>query len=135
MGKIDSLSKRLDREVGVERDNEDKMLVKLEWLEVRRTKEVEVIIEGIDLLKKVKQSRVKDDEIIKAVKKIKWVGVKILRDEEWREINSIMYKKGKVYISKDKKLRVEIIRLYYDIPVQEHGRQWKIVELVTRNFW
>jgi len=71
MGKIDSLSKRLDREVGVERDNEDKMLVKLEWLEVRRTKEVEVIIEGIDLLKKVKQSRVKDDEIIKAVKKIK----------------------------------------------------------------
>jgi len=135
MEKIDSLSKRLDREVGVERDNEDKMLVKLEWLEVRRTKEVEVIIEGIDLLKKVKQSRVKDDEIIKAVKKIKWVGVKILRDEEWREINSIMYKKGKVYISKDKKLRVEIIRLYYDIPVQEHGRQWKIVELVTRNFW
>jgi len=98
MGKIDSLSKRLDRKVGVERDNEDKMLVKLEWLEVRRTKEVEVIIEGIDLLKKVKQSRVKDDEIIKAVKKIKWVGVKILRDEEWREINSIMYKKGKVYI-------------------------------------
>jgi len=71
MEKIDSLSKRLDREVGVERDNEDKMLVKLEWLEVRRTKEVEVIIEGIDLLKKVKQSRVKDDEIIKAVKKIK----------------------------------------------------------------
>ena len=71
MGKIDSLSKRLDREVGVERDNEDKMLVKLEWLEVRRTKEVEVIIEGIDLLKKVKRSRVKDDEIIKAVKKIK----------------------------------------------------------------
>jgi len=135
MGKIDSLSKRLDREVGVERDNEDKMLVKLEWLEVRRTKEVEVIIEGIDLLKKVKQSRVKDDEIIKAVKKIKWVGVKILRDEEWREINSIMYKKGKVYISKDKKLRVEIIRLYYDILVQKHGRQWKIVELVTRNFW
>jgi len=135
MEKIDSLSKRLDREVGVERDNEDKMLVKLEWLEVRRTKEVEVIIEGIDLLKKVKQSRVKDDEIIKAVKKIKWVGVKILRDEEWREINSIMYKKGKVYISKDKKLRVEIIRLYYDIPVQKHGRQWKIVELVTRNFW
>ena len=89
----------------------------------------------MDLLEKVRQSRVRDDEVVKVMEEMKWAGVKILRDEEWREINSIMYKKGKVYISKDKKLRVEIIRLYYDIPVQEHGRQWKIVELVTRNFW
>jgi len=46
-----------------------------------------------------------------------------------------MYKKKKVYIPKDKKLRVEIIRLYHDTPVKEHGGQWKIVELVTYNFW
>jgi len=30
MGKTDSLSRRLDWEVGIEKDNEDKMLVKLE---------------------------------------------------------------------------------------------------------
>jgi len=34
MGKVDSLSKRPDWEVGVERDNKNKTLVKLEWLEV-----------------------------------------------------------------------------------------------------
>jgi len=61
--------------------------------------------------------------------------VKILRDKEWREINGIIYKEKKVYIPKDNILRVEIIRLHYDMLVGEHGGQWKIVELVTRNFW
>jgi len=31
-----------------------------------------------------------------------------------------MYKEGKVYVPKDKVLRVEIIRLYYNIPVGEY---------------
>ena len=34
IGKVDSLSKRPDWEVGVERDNKNETLVKLEWLEV-----------------------------------------------------------------------------------------------------
>ena len=36
---------------------------------------------------------------------------------------------------KDNKLRAEIVRLYYDMPVEGHREQWKTVELVTRNFW
>ena len=40
MGKADSLSRRLNWEVGVERDNEDETLVKPKWLEVRRTERV-----------------------------------------------------------------------------------------------
>jgi len=78
MGKVDSLSRRSDWEVGVERDNEDETLVKLEWLEVRKTEKVEVIIEGVDLLEKVRQSKVKDDEIVKAVEEMKWARVKML---------------------------------------------------------
>ena len=46
-----------------------------------------------------------------------------------------MYKERKVYVLKDNKLRAEIIRLHHDIPVGGHGGQWKIVELVTQNFW
>ena len=42
----------------------------------------EVIVKGVDLLEKVIQSKVKDDEVVKAVKEIKWAGVKMLRDEE-----------------------------------------------------
>jgi len=66
----------------VERDNENKTLVKPKWLEVRRTEIVETMVEGVDLLEKVKQSKVKDDEVVKAVEEIKRAGVKMLRDEE-----------------------------------------------------
>ena len=68
MGKADSLSRRPDQEVGVERDNEDETLVKPEWLEVRRIETVEIIIEWVDLLEKVKQSKVKDDKVIEEMK-------------------------------------------------------------------
>ena len=80
--KANSLSRRLDWKVEVERDNENKTLVKPEWLVVRRTEKVEIIVEEVDLLEKVKQSKVKDDKIIKAIEEMKWAGVKILRDKE-----------------------------------------------------
>jgi len=71
MGKADSLSRRPDWEVGVERDNEDKTLVKPEWLEVRKTERVEIIVEGVDLLEKVRKSKVKNDKVVKAVEEMK----------------------------------------------------------------
>jgi len=82
MGKADSLNRRPDWEVGVERDNEDETMIKPEWLEVRKTEVVEIIVDGVDLLEKVKGSKVKDDEVVKAVEEMKRAGVKMLRDEE-----------------------------------------------------
>ena len=38
-------------------------------------------------------------------------------------------------MSKDEVLRVEIIRLHHDMPMGGHKGQWKMAELVTRNFW
>jgi len=58
-----------------------------------------------------------------------------LRDKEWREVDSIIYKKEKVYVPKDDKLRTEIIRLHHDMPVGGYRGQWKTVKLVTHNFW
>jgi len=98
MGKADSLSRRPDWEIGVEKDNEDETLIKPEWLKVRRAEIVEIIVDGVDLLKEVRKSKVKDDEVLKAVEEMKRAGVKMLRDEEWREVDGIMYKEGKVYI-------------------------------------
>jgi len=57
--------------VGVERDNEDRVLVKKEWLEVRATQVVEIVIKGIDLLKKIRKSEPKDNKMIKAVEEMK----------------------------------------------------------------
>jgi len=136
MEKVDSLSRRLDWKVGVERDNKDQKLVKPEWLEVRKTETVEVIVDGVDLLEEVRKSKVKDNnEVVKVVEEMKRAGVKMLRNKEWREVDGVIYKEGKVYMPKDDKLRAEIIRLHHDTPVEGHGEQWKMVELVTQNFW
>ena len=96
---------------------------------------VEVIIKGVDLLDKVRKCEAKDDEVVKAMKKIKQAGVKILRDEEWHQKDGLMLKEEKVYVPKDEKLRAEVIRLHHNMSVGGHRGQWKIAELVTRNFW
>ena len=43
---------------------------------------MKVIVKKVDLLEKVKQSKVKDDKVIKVVEEIKQVGVKMLRDKK-----------------------------------------------------
>ena len=135
MGKADGLSKRPDWEVEVDKDNKKQVLVKKEWLEAKRIRVAEVIIEGIDLLDKVRKCEAKDNEVIKAIEEMKQAGVKILRDEEWHQENNLMLKEGKVYVPRDEKLRAEVIRLHHDTPVGGHRGQWKMAELVTKNFW
>ena len=49
---------------------------------MRKTEAIEIIVDRVDLLEKVRKSKVKDDEVVKAVEEMKQAGVKILRDEE-----------------------------------------------------
>jgi len=46
----------------------------------------------------------------------------------------LVLKKKKVYMLKDKKLRVEIIQLHYNVLITGSRGRWKITELVTRNY-
>jgi len=69
--KANSLSRRPDWEVGVEKDNKDETLVKPEWLEVRKTEVAEIIVDGVDLLEEVRKSKVKDNEVVKAIEEMK----------------------------------------------------------------
>ena len=81
MGRVDSLSRRVDWAERVERDNENQVMLKEEWLEVRA---MEQLVEGPEqeIVRKIKEVRDKDEEVIKTVEKIKKAGVKTLRDEE-----------------------------------------------------
>ena len=70
--KIDGLSRRLDWKVGVKNDNENKKLIKEEWI----WKLVEVVIEEleIDIIEKIKRAREKNNKVIRVVEKIKKTG-------------------------------------------------------------
>jgi len=37
----------------------------------------------VDLLEKARQSRVKNNEVVKTVEEMKQAGIKMLRDKEW----------------------------------------------------
>jgi len=80
--KTDSLSRRPNWEIEVDKNNKNKILVKPKWLIVKRTEKIEIIVKEVNLLEKVRWSKMKDNEVIKAVKEIKWVEVKMLRDKE-----------------------------------------------------
>ena len=84
---------------------------------------MEVVIEGVDLLEKIRKSKAKNDEVVKAVKEMKQAGVKMLRDKEWREENGLILRDKKVYVPRDKKLRAEVIQLHYDMLVEGHRGQ------------
>ena len=81
MGRADSLSRRVNWAEGVERDNKNQVMLKKEWVEIRA---MEQLVEGPekDIVKKIKEERDKDEEVIKAVEKMKKAGVKTLRDKE-----------------------------------------------------
>jgi len=106
----------------VKRDNENQVMLKKEWLEVRA---MEQLVEEPEekTVKKIKEVRDKDEEVIKVVEKMKKAGVKMLRDEEWQIKEGLVLKEGRVYVLKDKKLRVEIIQLHHDILIVGHGEQ------------
>jgi len=46
--------------------------------------------------------------------------VKVLRGEEWQLEEDLVLKKGKMYVPKDKTLRIEVIQLYHNVPVAGH---------------
>ena len=46
--------------------------------------------------------------------------VKELRENEWKIEGELMLKEGKVYVLKDKELRVEVIWVHHNVPAAEY---------------
>ena len=120
MRRADSLGRRVDWAEEVERDNENQVMLKEKWLEIRA---MEQLVEGPEkeIVKRIKEARNKDEEVIKVVEEMKKVGVKTLRDEGWQIEKELVLKEGKVYVPKDEKLKVEIIQLHHNMLIAGHG--------------
>jgi len=125
MGRADSLNRRADCVEGIERDNENQIMLKKEWLEIRVMEKGQLLIEGAEekIIKKIKKSEAKNNEVIKAVEEIKKAGVKVLRNKEWQIEDDLVLKEEKVYIPRDDKLRLEIIWLHHNTLIAGHGGQ------------
>ena len=76
-----------------------------------------------EIVKRIKEARDKNEEVIKVVEKMKKAEVKTLRDEEWQIEEELVLKERRVYVPKDEKLRVEIIRLHHDMLIAGYEEQ------------
>jgi len=121
MGKANGLSRRADWKVGTDKDNEDQIFIKDQWIR----KMYEVIVEGpeVEIVEKIRKARSKDEDVVRVVEEMKKVGVKELRGNEWKIKGDLVLKEGKVYVLKDEELRVEVIRLHHDVPAAGHGER------------
>ena len=117
----------------VENDNEDQKLIKEEWIREM----MKVVVEELEMIltEKMKRAREKDKEVVRVIEETKKVGVRNLRGNKWKIERDLVLKEGKVYMSKNEELKMEIIQLYYNTLVAEHGGRWKTTELVMRNYW
>ena len=80
MGKADGLSSRPDWKVGVDRNNENQVVIKENWVYSLQ----EVVIEGpeVDMLEKIKKARSRNNNVIRIVEEMKKVKVKELQGNE-----------------------------------------------------
>ena len=76
MGKADGLSKRPDWKVGIDRDNENQVVIKDNWIHSLQ----EVVIEGLEvkILEKIKKAKSKDKDVVKVAEEMKKTRVKKL---------------------------------------------------------
>jgi len=76
MGKVDGLSRRVDWKIGVEKDNENQVFIKDNWICSMQ----EVLVEGpeVELLEKIKKVKNKDKDVVRVVEEMKKAGVKEL---------------------------------------------------------
>ena len=133
MGKADGLSRRLDWKVGIDKDNENQVVIKDNWVHSLR----EVVIEGpeVEIFEKIKRARSKDEDVVRIVEEMKKARVKELQGNKWQIKEELVLKEGKVYVPRNEELRAEIIRWHHDVLTAGHGGKWKTMELVTRNYW
>ena len=96
-----------------------------------------MLIEGAeeDLLTKIRKVKELDESEVKAVEEMKRSPVKRLRSEEWSEEQGLILFRGEVYVPKNIQLRHEIVKLHHDTPIAGHPGRWKMLELVSRNYW
>ena len=80
MGKADGLSRRADWKIGTDKDNENQIFIKDNWIRSI----YEVVIEGpeVEITEKIRKARSKDEDVVRVVEEMKKAGVKELQGNE-----------------------------------------------------
>jgi len=119
-------------------DNEDIVLL---WLELIAVWALEgLYLEGLkrDMLREICQGNQKGDQeepVAKAARELWQILSKTVRSVEWSKDDRVLRFRGKIYVPWNSDLRRRIVSLCHDMKVAGHPGRWKMLELVSRNYW
>jgi len=84
MVQVNSLSREVNWIERVEKDNENQVMLKKKWLEIRVIEKGQLLIKRVEkkIIEKIKKLETKDNKVIKTVEEIKKARVKVLRNNK-----------------------------------------------------
>jgi hypothetical protein len=135
-GKPDTLSRRADHWTEG-KDNEDIVLLKPEYfcIAALRRGHATMVADERQLLRRIQEAKEWDEGVVKAVEEMRKSGMSDIRGKEWSEEQGLVLYQGKVYVPKDDELRHQVLEAYHDAPAAGHPGRWKMLELVSHNYW
>jgi len=73
--------------------------------------------------------------VAKAARKLWQALSKMVRSVEWSEDKGVLWFRGKIYVPWNADLQRRVVSLCYDTKVARHPECWKMLELVSKNYW
>jgi len=97
-------------------------------------------MEGLekDILKEICQGNQRGDQeepVAKAARELWQAASKTVHSTEWSEEEGLLRFRGKIYVPRNTDLRRQVVSLCHDTKVARHPGCWKILELVSRDYW
>ena len=71
----------------------------------------------------------------KAARELWQASSKIVHSAEWSEDKGVLWFRGKIYVPQNADLRRRVVSLCHDTKVAGHPGCWKMLKLVSRNYW
>ena len=132
MGKLNALSRRADYGNGAS-DNENIVLLQLEFLAVRALEGVELTGVEQKILSDIRRgnrNRDQEEPIAKAARELRRSTNGTVHSSEWSNIDGLLWFQGKIYVPQSLDLRRQIVALCHDTHIAGHPGCWKTLELV-----
>jgi hypothetical protein len=138
MGRLDALSRRPDHGAGSE--NSDVMLLRLELFRIWAMEGIAVDGPEIPLLRNVWKVFATEPELEDPVA---LVAQELLKNRkapspcsaEWQISDGLLLFHGKIVVPRNKELRRQIMEQHHDTCVAGHAGRFKMLELISRNYW
>jgi len=73
--------------------------------------------------------------VAKAARELQGSSARSVKSEEWSLSDGLLYFRGKIYIPDTSNLHRRIVALSHDSRLAGHSRRWKMLELVSQNYW